>query len=265
MKKFWAVAVAAILGGSCLCGNVVLLGEATYCDDGIMPLAATDHYVYYESKTEDIYKMGLNHPYFSASSHLASCACVAGANVVGFFDRYDENLIPNHEAGIVFQGQFIYRSEDSAVSAVVDQLYTDMGTTNTGTSVEQFKNGMKAFCSRKGKNITFSSCMIGGQFNISMARSYMKAHYPVVLFCSGYNVSDIYTYDQNDHISCYESTGNHVMVGFGYMTVDYQLTSSSSAQYRYIKVASGVDGRPDGYYNIDYNTHIDDAIAINIY
>lgn len=265
MKRFLAVAVVAVIGGLCLCGNAVTAGEATYCEDGIMPLAATDYTVYYESKTEDQYRMVLRHPDYTVCSYTAACACIAGSNVIGYYDRYDENLIPDHQSGKVFQGQFVYSIHDSAIFDLADQLYVDMGTNSAGTTVTEFKNGMTTFCSRKGKSISFSSCMSGGQFNYSLARSYMEANQPVVLFCSGYNVAEIGTYEQRDSIEYVESTANHVMVGFGCRTINYNLTATSSAQYRFIKVASGSTSRPNGYYNIDYNTKINDAYAINIY
>lgn len=265
MKKMLAVAVVAVIGGSCLCGNAVPAGEETYCEDGIMPLAATDVIVNYEDKSDNEYKMVLKHPDYTASNHIAACACIAGSNVIGFYDRYDENLIPNHKSGTVFQGQFLYGMQDTYIYELADQLYTDMGTDNEGTTVTQFKNGMMTFCDRKGKGISFSSCMRGGRFDYSLAKSYMEANQPVVLFCSGYNVAAIWTNDNYDDIAYYESTANHVMVGFGYMEVNYTLSSASSALYQYVKVASGTNSRPNGYYDINYNTKINDAYAINIY
>ena len=266
MKKLLAIAVVAVIGGSCLCGNAITHKETTYCDDGIMLLAETNSVtVNYENKDENTFSMALQHPYYTYSPSSAGCACVAGGNVLGFYDRYDEELIPNHTSGTLFMGQFIYSIQDTYVYEVIRQLYTDMGTTSEGTTVTEFKNGMTTYCNRKGKTITFTSCMKSGKFDYSTAKSYMEANQPVVLFCSGYNVADLWYYDQYDRISYYESTGNHVMVGFGYQDVSYTLSNSTNVLYQFMAVASGVGTKSSGYFDINYKTNINDAYAINIY
>ena len=93
----------------------------------------------------------------------------------------------------------------------------------------------------------------------------MRANQPVVLFCSGYNVVDSFLSEKSENIDYYESGANHVMVGFGYKIVDYTLSTGAALHYEYVTVASGVDGKPKGFYDINRNTKINDAIAINIY
>lgn len=266
MKKMLAIAVMVVLGGSCLCGNAVSTRDTTYCDDGIMPLAELNSVtVNYETKDDDTFSMALKFPNFTYSAHLSDCACTAGANVLGFYDRYDENLIPNHTAGTYLLGNFMYSSQDASIYELVSQLYFDMGTTSEGTTVQEFKNGMTIYCNRQGKSISFTSCMKNGKFDYSLAQSYMKANQPVVLFCGGYNVASISTSEQSDKISYYESTGNHVMVGFGYKEISYTLANAAKVTYQYMTVASGVVTKSSGYYDINYKTNVNDAYAVNIY
>lgn len=265
MKKLLATFLSALICGACLCGNAVAVKDTTYCDDGIMPLASSTIDIDYESKSTDEFNIVLKHPNYVSSPYVASCACVAGANVVGFYDRYDENLIPNHDAGYNFMGQFIYKMEDTYVTEVVKQLYADMGTDATGTTVTQFKNGMTTFCNRKGKNISFSSCMRNNKFDYEIAKSFMKANLPVVLFCDGYNVANFGTSENSDTIYYYESSANHVMVGFGYQVINYSITSNSNVLYQFIEVASGTNNKSSGYYDINYGTKINDAYAVYIY
>ena len=266
MKKLLAIAVMVVIGASCLCGNAVSSKDATYCDDGIMLLAETNSVVVnYENKSENTFSMALKHPSYSFSANPADCACVAGTNVLGFYDRYDEELIPNHNSGTLFMGKYIYSSQDTAVYDVIRQLYVDMGTDSEGTTVQEFKNGMITYCNRKGKTITFTSCMKNGKFDYSLAKSYNEANQPVVLFCSGYNVAEIDPYNQYDLISYYEATANHVMVGFGYKEISYTLANSTKITYQYMAVASGVQTKSSGYFDINYKTNINDAYALNIY
>ncbi len=266
IKHIFAVALTVMLGGAALCGNAMPARGDTYCDDGIELLADLSSVtIEYENRDEDMFRMVLRHPYYASTPYVAACACVAGSNVIGFYDRYDENLIPDHEAGYYFSGQYLYSIEDSAVTAVTRQLYADMGTNNSGTTVTEFKDGMRTYCTRKGKSISFSSCMKNGQFDYETAKNYMRANQPVVLFCSGYNVVDSFLSEKSENIDYYESGANHVMVGFGYKIVDYTLSTGAALHYEYVTVASGVDGKPKGFYDINRNTKINDAIAINIY
>ena len=266
MKKMLAISVVLVLGCACLCGNAIPKRDTTYCDDGIMPLAEVNSVtVNYENKDEDTFSMVMRHPSFTFSAHLSDCACTAGSNVLGFYDRYDENLIPNHTAGTYFMGNFVYNSQDETIYNLVDQLYSDMGTESDGTTVEGFKNGLKIYCNRQGKSISFTSCMKNGKFDYSLAKSYMKANQPVVLFCGGYNVANITYMDQSDIITYYEATANHVMVGFGYREISYTLANSAKITYQYMTVASGVPTKESGYYDINYKTNVNDAYAVNIY
>ena len=266
MKKLLAIAVVAVIGGSCLCGNAITHKDATYCDDGIMTIANTYSVVInYEDRSANTFLMALKHPNYTYSPYPSDCACIAGANVLGYYDRYDENLIPNHTSGSLLMGKYIYSIQDAYVYDVIQQLYFDMGTTSEGTTVGEFKNGMITYCNRKGKTITFTSCMKNGKFDYSTAKSYMEADQPVVLFCSGYNVSDVDLYEQYDRITYYESTGNHVMVGFGYQDISYTLSNATNVLYQYIRVASGIDTKSNGYFDINHNANINDAYAINIY
>lgn len=265
MKKILATVLTVIVGGACLCGNAVPSKDTAYCDDGISLLSETNIVVNYVDRSENKFNMVLRHPYYTTSPYLADCACIAGANVIGFYDRYDENLIPNHSSGYTFNEHFLYSIQDTNVTEVVRQLYADMGTDDTGTTVTEFKNGMVTFCNRKGKTISFTSCMQNGKFDYAAAKRYMEANLPVVLFCSGYNVADMGTFDNYDRINYYESSANHVMVGFGWKEVNYALTATSNALYQYVAVASCTGNKSNGFYDINYNTNVNDAYAINIY
>ncbi|MDE6412086.1 MAG: hypothetical protein K2L02_06120 [Clostridia bacterium] len=265
MKKMLAAAVMVIIGASSLCGNAMSVKDETYCDDGIMPLDISSVVVNYENKDENTFKMVMRHPSYSFSANRSDCACIAGANVIGFYDRYDENLIPEHTAGKFILGRYVYNNQDTYVYDLIRQLYSDMGTNNEGTTVTEFKNGMITYCNRKGKSISFSSCMRNSRFDYSVAKSYMESNQPVVLFCSGYNVADVDFEEKSDRINYYESAGNHVMVGFGYVETTYTLANSANLLYEYIMVASGVPTKTSGYYDIHYNTNVNDAYAVNIY
>lgn len=215
----------------------------------------------YSSRTLDTHTLALQFPTYNYAPVAGACAAIAGGNVIGFFDRYDENLIPNHSSGTALGNTYMYSIEDSAVQAVIRELYSYMGTTVTGTTEANFKNGLTNFCNDKGHSIVFSSCMQGGSFSYSKAKSYLNANQPIVLFLSGYNVIRMVEENSNrDSLTIRVATAAHIMIGFGYKTYVYD----GNNVYNYLSVASGVLDNSSGLFNINYKTNIDNALAVNI-
>lgn len=240
---------------------------AVYGSAGIMPLAGAQVIIPFDTKDKHDYKMSLQPPMYFASPYLSSCACIAGANIIGFYDRYYVNLIPDFEPGYFFLGVlYMYYGQSSAIYSVIDDLYVDMGTTTEhGTTEQQFIDGMKKYCNRAGYSFAYTSLMAGNKVNYSDVIKYTETlNQPLALFLSGYNIAGISEGDVDDGYGYYYSTGNHVMVGFGYRYVTYTYNGTSNTYY-FIYASSGYDSAPVGYFNINFNTTINDILAINIY
>lgn len=242
-----------------------LADDALYGDGGTISgtsLITID----YKSKTEDYYSMALTNPYNTSSPYVSACACIAGSSIVAYFDRYCPLLMPDYEPGYEYMGYYFYYANTNAMVDVVVQLYSDMGTTaESGTTVQQFLNGMKKYSNRAGYNFSYTTCMSGSSLSYSKVKSSMKNNQPVALFLSGYNVGSLSLQENSDSMSYILSNTNHVMVGFGYREITYTYNSGKQETLNYIHVASGVDSSPSGYFNINYNTKINDAFAVSIY
>ncbi|MCH5142647.1 MAG: hypothetical protein J1G07_02910 [Clostridiales bacterium] len=242
-----------------------LAEDALYGDGGTIS-GSTLVTIYYESKSEDYYKMALMTPCCSSSPYVSACACVAGTNIVAYFDRYCPLLMPDYEPGYEYMGYYFYYADTNAMTDVVIQLYSDMGTTaESGTTAQQFLNGMKKYSNRAGYSFSYTSCMSGGNLSYSKVKNSMKNNQPVALFLSGYNVGFLELYEDRDSMGYLLSTANHVMVGFGYDEITYTYDSGKQETLEYICVASGAGTRPSGYFNINYNTKINDAFAVSMY
>lgn len=248
---------------------VNLMAEnAVYGNGGIMPLATTQITIAFKSKDKHEYKMSTQPPAYNSSPYISACACIAGANIIGFYDRYYENLIPGYEPGYKFLGAYMYYVQGNEADEVIKQLYADMGTTNNGTTEAQFKSGMTKYCNRAGYNIAYTSLMSGGKINYSQAITYIEQYnQPVALFLSGFNVASVSEADGQDSYGYYYDNANHVMVGFGYRYVTYTYSNGTTETFNFLYVASGMLNTSSlGYFNTNFNnTKIDDALAINIY
>ena len=140
--------------------------------------------IHYSTYDIDTYGMAFATPMFSGSGLTGGCAAVAGGNLIGYFDRYYEDLIPNHSAGHEIDGHYVYNLVDSAVYSAIDQLYADMKGTANGISEANFKSGINKYCSRLGYTCELNSIMSSGKLNYMSVMSNMKANKPVVMFLS---------------------------------------------------------------------------------
>lgn len=215
----------------------------------------------YTSKTPDTYSQAFICPEFTYTPKEGGCAAVAGGNIIGFFDRYYESLIPNHTAGAPFLTSYIYNQEDDAVKQVITKLYNYMGIDDTGATMGQFMNGIVKYVREKTRTPDFLSCMSkDGFLDYYKVQSYLKENKPVVLFLSSYNVVSLKESDGKDVATVYTSDVPHIMVAFGYKRYVYD----NFIPYEYLTVSTGLKNTPNGLFNVNYKTQIDDALAINI-
>lgn len=247
--------------------------EVTYCDSAVVyddneyNLLASSMQTFqipYNTREYSEFDLAIFCPTYTFAPTAGSCAPIAAANIVGFYDRYDENLIPNHKSGDLIGSWYSYAIEDSAVVSVIRELHTLMGTTTSGTTEDEFLDGLESFCESKGRKMETYSCMSGKSFSFSKAQTYIDSNMPIALFLSGYNVGYMSEADHADAYSYYKSDANHVMVGFGYATYLYH-TSDGTLTKNYFNVSSGIAGKSTGIYDISLDTHINDALAIHIY
>ena len=222
------------------------------------------HYSTYQMET---YGMAFRTPMFSGPGISGGCAAVAGGNLIGYFDRYYEDLIPNHVAGRYLSEYYAYYYADSYVDDAIKTLYQDMQGNESGISEGNFKSGLQTYCERKGLSCDFNSVMSWGKLNYNSVKTSMQNNKPVALMLNTYNNCDMRMYnDQNEHDFVYTNYfGNHVMVGFGFRVMTYNMPDGNIKSYRFIYVATGFVNPKDAYFNIDYSTNIVSAYGVNIH
>ena len=220
---------------------------------------------YFDKSMASCY-LALSYPSYTYSPAVGACASIAAGNIIGYYDRFDEDLIPNHVSGgyILNTENYMYNIEDTYVKQTIRTLYSYITGDGYGATENDFKRGLTQFCTEKGKNIQFYSCMSGSSFDYEKTKSYIEAGYPIALFLSGYNIGDVYAFENKDVVVYDISDGNHIMIGFGYEIYNY-ITDNGPETYEYINVASGMYYNESGVFDIHYNTKINNALAVNIY
>lgn len=240
--------------------------EMAYCSVDYT-ITYTNETITYTSKTGNAKDIVFRHPAcVPVNGYSNECAPVAGANIVQFFDRYKTNLIANYTPGSSLGQSYLYKEFGTELESVVGQLYSDMGTNsiNQGTTINQFRSGLSAYCARNGYSITFTSCMSNDNLNYNLLKENINYGLPIVLFLDGFTISENSDNGNSESISYNNYDAAHVMVGFGYREVTYTLSNGNFRTDKYVRVASGLNERKRGYYNINRNTRIDDAFIVEI-
>lgn len=198
-----------------------------------------------------------------------TCVPIAGANILGFYDRYYTELIPNFTPGVTYAGNYyVYNAYDDNVTNAALQLAADMGLTDPstqGATVAGCKTGFQSYCNRKSLSVSFDSTMQNNSFNYKTAKAQLNSGEPVILFCSYFNLADMSQNGKTDTIVLYTSATPHAMVAFGYSEYTYTFSDGSTRVDKYLDVASGVDKFPYIKVYMDSDLIVDDAYAVTIY
>lgn len=224
----------------------------------------------YTTKTVDSYSINTSFPnYYNTNDNLQNtCANVAGANLIGYYDRYFENLISNSVPGIGTSKYIYYPMTKNLVAnqAVINDLHTRMQTNvnSDGCTQAQYKNGLSSYVQSKGLSITYTSVMTNGKFDLNKAKVQLQNGNPISLYLLGYGFTKI-TDDGSSVLfekSIYD--GNHIAVAYGYERVYYYGSNGSLIRSEiYLKVSTGLNG-VSGVYVVNNYGKLYDAEAVNV-
>ena len=189
------------------------------------------------------------------------CGAVAGGNLVGFYDKYYGNLIPNWDSAYS-NGR--YKNQNSAnVSPLLRDLFERMQTNVVapGVSESEFKTGLQSYVVDHGYNIEYVSLGNGNSFNYNAFKTAVNNNQVSVLFI---RPSNIYTLEENngsDVVYSDSISGNHIMMAFGYYEVKYILSNGTRTD-KYLHVSTGLSGETQAYYKI--GSYVEAAYQVKI-
>lgn len=222
----------------------------------------------YTNKTEDSYSIKSDLPKYSAVEGATNCANVAGSIVVGYYDRFCENLIPNFQSYRMLGSTVVYKLMSAEIGEIVTTLKDLMGTDKNqlGTTFTGFQSGMLEYVQAHGYKYNSESVLTGGNFDFSKYKNSVESNKPVAIFLNNYAIlNQIQENDGQDVISSEHTTIAHVVVGCGYKQHNYYNSNGQKiAERTYLKVASGFTPREICYLNINSVSKIDKAISVSI-
>lgn len=204
-------------------------------------------------------------PLYSASGDLTNCCgAVAGAVVVGFYDRYYTDLISNWTP---YYSNLKYKRADTTyVPAVMQELYTLMRTNvdDVGVSQADCKSGLQTYFSNRNYALSYSSIESNSVFNFDLYKQSIAANKPVILFCNNVTVCSI-GFSSTSNLGLTTSlpiSGGHIVIGYGYCDVNFYNGDTIFRTDTYLKVSNGRSDLDDGYINISSTSWLVDGYSV---
>ena len=254
--------------------DVIYYGEDLQYSDSYDNTQSETEYINYATKQSTYKSINGTFPlYYNLNSNLKNCcANVAGANIVGYYDRFYEDFIPNCTPGFVRNNVYTYypiSMNRTERQGVIDTLYVNMLTNNpnAGTSQTNYKAGLKTYINEKGKSVSYNSVITNGKLDLNKVNAQFDQGNPISLYTQGFNVSAVEaTSDTQTTLVKVLFSTNHIMVAYGYLKEDYYDANGRLITSKiYMFVASGIQGLVSNYYIVDNNGILNDAEAVRVY
>lgn len=219
------------------------------------------------TKNEVEYKLAHEYPcFYTQYLTRGDCVSVAGANLIIYFDRFYENLIPNYTPGTDGENGYAYYDFPmTTFNALNDDLFVRMGDED-GISTAEFRSGFASYVNDKGLYTSCYACMSNTSFNYSVAKSRINAGMPLILFLRELTMTSSVTEENNqEKILHTRFTGTqHAVSAYGYKEIQYTLPDGSVRLDRFLAVAVGDSFCKKGYLSVDRTIFVN-AYAVEIY
>ena len=253
-----------------LSGFVVLPEKSRYSatsyGEDIVPYSSeVAEIINFTSKEETYIETKNAVPFYTPLATLPnSCGPTAGAIIVGFYDKYYEDLIPDYKA-YVSSGAY-KRSDMTYVPQVMNDLYTLMRTNvdDSGVSEAECKSGLITYFNNHGYNLTLTNIRSNNIVNQSSYTAAINSNKPTLLFCDHMDIYNIVSSSTSDKVIVSDFSGAHVAVGFGLYTVKYYNGSTNFRTDTYLRIATGLNVTSVGHLKISETDWCDAAYVTTV-
>ena len=258
------VAVFALTAVSFCSGfKLASQNDTKYC--GSSTFTEESETINYATKETTSYNMKGNVPDYHKPTGSSSCANVAGGILIGYYDRFCEELIPNYQSYIKFASTIKYSIGSVETQEVINTLYTLMETDvgGAGTTYNGFHKGMKSYVNSHGYGYSYDDL---GNLDFNKYKTAVENDKPVAVFLENFSLA-VTGQDSgaSEVIKSHHCNAAHVVVGCGYKVVTYYNSNKQVIATRtYLKVASGMVEYGITYLCLDGKSNIDKTTSITI-
>ena len=146
----------------------------------------------YASKSVTEYSIQYDLPNYYGAPNGTTCASIAGTVVLGYYDRFYEDLIPDFQVYTRLGTRIKYKSLSDVILNLSNELYNLMGgeREHLGTTYSEFQDGMATYVASKGHSYTTESVFLWGEFDFNKYKAAVESKKPVVLFLSSFAIKE---------------------------------------------------------------------------
>lgn len=225
----------------------------------------TQNFTFDEKVVTEDYEIKYGLPTYYAEYGTTVCANTAGAIIIGYYDRFNENLLPDYKTYSKLGSRIIYKVQNDVISSLVNQLKDLMQGDQDGATFAEFTNGMTTYATRAGYTYTQQDVMSGSSLNMTKIKTAITEGKPILLFLRDFTFSSI---QETDSTLTLENTyGNytHVVACYGYTEIKYYNNNQLVYTAKFLKIKSGfIDMAGSNYLNID-ESDVVETISTYIY
>lgn len=259
--------ICTILAVVCLC---MLGGWTSISDTTEYRYADVVAYSFYSTETVTFDTRDANAKINSAPQYAAlsgminACGAVAGAEIVGYYDKYYPDMIPGWQPFFPASGKFRMQ-DDVYIPSVMNDLYALMRTNvdDVGVSDSDFVNGLTQYINSKGFSVSMQNVVSGNSIDYSACKSAIDNSKVIALLSKPADLYIIGEQPTQDTISTYTLSGAHIMIAHGYKEVKYYNGNTLTRVDRYLAVSTGLREISAAYYKVNPHS-LNKAYIVNI-
>ncbi len=193
--------------------------------------------------------------YLPANDLTNGCGAVAGAAIVGYYDKFYEDLIPDYRTYLPSSGRYL--SNDSVhIPKVMWEMYSLMRTNvdDVGVSESDCLNGLKAYVNLKGHNLTYDNVKKNGKLDEATLLNCFSNNIPVIMFCNRIDQYAMSFSPNEATIRCSNyTTSGHIIVALGMHIIDYYNGNVKFRTDKYVKAVTGMNNLKENYFKLEEN------------
>lgn len=189
--------------------------------------------------------------YYQTSDLGNACGATAGAIIIGFYDRYYQELIPNYSSYLEVVNRYL-SNDNTYIPALMQELYTLMriNVDAPGVSMPDCMDGLNEYVSDKNRTFSYTNVKSSDGINLNSYIASIDANKPVILFNGSTDIYKISHGSNSDTLVKSTISNNHVYVGYGYSIISYYNSNGNFRTDTYLIVACGLSTLTTGYLRV---------------
>ena len=197
--------------------------------------------------------------YYNTDGTLTnSCAPVAGAIVVGYYDRLITAMIPEFVPGVLVNNDYYYYSMSTVgttIQPLIGSLYSLMGTNTlgNGTTRDQYRAGINSHVTAAGYMVNFTNLMSAGALKKVETMDYISYGRVISLYVTNFNLTTVTLGNTSNVYTIQTFVGKHILVAYKYKLIKYY--NSFNTNFRtdiFLYVSTGMSSTQAGWFYVGY-------------